>query len=287
MTTAKLPYRLPDLAGIPEPMKQFYAPCKDGGFELQLDGAPRSEPLEVLDLLKRASANPQSGFRPKKTEADAREELLTRILDRIDPRPEQRDAVARVIRPLVHVDLAEDGTYTPRLNHPSGFRWPSSLPNNNFCDEFEFVARVTGPKDHGGILSPDVLRPPEQKPTLEKLALDDSEPFSRAPRNVRLPRGSSQRDFEDAVKLAESRGGQVIFDESLDPPVEPTAKYRPGKDVPLRGADCDGPGGQVVFERAMKLAQSQGGDVIFIDEVDQRTLRNTNDRSPFGGTGGA
>lgn len=255
MAKPKLQIRLPSLDGLPEHIASLYdADPKRGGFVLNLAGEPpATEPLAPLagDLPPKPSA--------KKAAEAHRDQLVASAIERMGIVPNAVEAAQHALRKLIHVEEV-DGGLVVECFHPSGYRWPSSLVGKSWADYEEFVQRVAG---NAEVVKPDWLLPAPPPPkTAEQAARDDSEVLPRAPKNVRLPHGYSQADFERAFQLAQQRGGQVIFDE---PPAEkPTRRFQPGKDIQVRHNEFDGPDGQQRFEQMHKLARQQGGEIVFL-----------------------
>lgn len=262
MATPQLPFRRPNLDGLPEVLAQLYAPDpKRGGFVLSVSGA--------VGVADEPPPEPAPGGSKSKNSAEARrDELIASAIARLGIKAEHAEAAERTLRRLIRVEQQDDGLAV-ECYHPSGFRWPSSLPGSSWCEFDEFVMRAAGNTE---VVKPEWLLPAPPTPkTKAELELEDSEILPRVPRNVRLPHGYSQADFERATKLAQERGGQVLFDPA--PVEQPTLPYRPGKDIPVRGNEFDGPDGQARFEKAFNLARQQGGEVVFVDQqpVEQRS----------------
>lgn len=248
----KLQHRLPSLDGLPEHIASLYEPdAKRGGFVLPVAGIPAAaeEPPPL----------PTPGGKPKKPAEARRDELVATAIERLGIVPTAVDAAERELRKLIRVDEV-DGELVVECYHPSGFRWPSSQVGQSWAEFDEFVQRVAGNTE---VVQQDWLlpAPPEPKTPLEA-ARDDAEVMPRQPKNIRLPHGYSQADFERAYQLAQQRGGQVLFDE---PPAEkPTRGYRPGKDVQVRRDEFNGEDGQARFEKMLNLARQQGGEIVFL-----------------------
>lgn len=254
MARPTLPFRRPNLNGLPDVLAQLYAPDpKRGGFVLSVSGA--------VGVADEAPPEPVPGDGKSKNAAEERrDELVASAIARLGIKAEHAEAAERTLRKLIRVEQQDDGLVV-ECYHPTGFRWPSSLPGSSWCEFDEFVMRAAG---NAEVVKPEWLlpAPPAPKPK-EQVDREDSELLPRVPKNVRLPHGYSQADFERATKLAQERGGQVLFDPA---PVEkPTLAYRPGKDIPVRHNEFDGPDGQARFEKMLELARQQGGEVVFLD----------------------
>lgn len=248
----KLQFRVPSLAGLPEAWHQLYAPIDPGdpakGYQLQVD-------LPAAD----ADHDPAPGAPPAKNAArDRRDAIVADLLRRLQVRPEAAEAATAFLRRVVQVTEA-DGELVEQFRHPSGWRWPSSMPGRDFItDPSELVLRMSAADGFD-----DAWRLPAADPvkTAALAQLEDSDTLPRLKRNIRVAKNCTQAEFEVATAEAERRGGIVLYDESLDPPPPPPSlAYRPGRDVPLvRGAS------QAEFEHAYELAAQQGGEVVFVE----------------------
>lgn len=247
----RLQRRVPNLNAIPTPWHQLYQLVDENdpskGYELLVEPEQPADP------------EPTPGAPPSRNAArDRRDAIVGDLMRRLQIRPEAAEAATAFLRRVVQVTEA-DGELVETFRHPSGWRWPSSMPGRDFItDPSELVLRMSAADGFD-----DAWRLPAADPAKTEAERDfeDSEVLPRLKRNVRVAKNCTQAEFEHATAEAQRRGGVVLYDESLDPPpAPPSLGYRPGRDVPVaRGCT------QAEFELAFELAQAQGGEVRIIE----------------------
>lgn len=245
MTKPRLPYRIDSLDRVPSNFHGAYEPDPRGGFVLQVDGMTPVEP----------PAPPAAGSARSQVEK-LRAALVESVLLRLQPRADAREKLAaQIAKQIVVHEVAGE---PPRIEfqHETGYPMPSSIAGQTFVQDIDEFALKLGNSEVVKAALPPVAPPPKSR---EQLATEDSETYTPPPKNQQLRHGYSQRDFEAATKLAQERGGVVLFPKAEEAPA-PTLDYRPGKDVRIPAGSS-----QDDFERAMRLAQKNGGELILIE----------------------
>lgn len=235
-----IPHRTRSLAAVPSDLHAHYRELDGGGFILDVDFGPERTRLEKQRDRWRQVA-----------EQHLISERAAAVVERLGVDEMWRATVQRAVAARMRVDLDLDDAHSrPEVIVVDEKGQQASLPDGRTLTPELIGAEVDG--EFHRTFSVTWLGHPAAKAANGK---PDAQPIDDG-RDVRLPPGYSQQQFEAAFKRAMAQGGQVVFDEG-EPAPGPASR-----DVVLeRGYTPE------QFAIAFEQAQRQGGDVFFAEEL--------------------